>query len=103
MRNMIFLIRHGHTYYNLEDRNGGNPDLTELGKKQSSEIGSILLLTDINKIFTSPLKRSVETAKIIQESHPGVDIEKADELKEIDSGQLDNHTNKDFQNKYPGI
>ena len=34
----LYLIRHGETYFNLEDRIGGNSDLTENGWKQAEAL-----------------------------------------------------------------
>ena len=61
----IYLVRHGQTEWNRELRFRGRADipLDEDGHKQASAIADTLRGKDINAIYTSPLRRSVETAR----------------------------------------
>ncbi len=63
----LFLIRHGQTTGDLEDRYGGTYDdhLTELGQKQLQETADKLVDSGIETIFHSPLVRARESAEII--------------------------------------
>jgi probable phosphoglycerate mutase len=63
----IYLIRHGETTSDIEDRFGGYYDdyLTEKGKKQAQEMTTFLKDFPLVKIFFSPRIRTVETAKAL--------------------------------------
>jgi broad specificity phosphatase PhoE len=66
----IYLIRHGETTGDIEDRFGGDYDdhLTERGQKQAQEMMTFLKDVSLTKIFFSPRIRAVETARIMLES-----------------------------------
>lgn len=85
---MIYLIRHG-----LDDETyiGGysNIGLTEEGIKQVHEISSWLKenIKNTNKIYTSDIKRAVETTLIIN-SYLNLETELLKDLRELDKGLL---------------
>ena len=67
---MIYLVRHGQTKFNVEQRHQGHIDspLTELGREQARRAGEVLAtLIDPRDsvIFSSPLGRALQTATII--------------------------------------
>ena len=64
----IYLMRHGQTTGDIEDRFGGDYEdhLTDLGKIQAKELAGKLLNLNIEKIYYSPRIRAVETAEIIK-------------------------------------
>lgn len=64
----IYLVRHGETTGDVEDRYGGSYDdhLTDLGKQQLEETAQKLESLGIECIFTSPLIRAKESTEIIQ-------------------------------------
>ena len=61
----VYLVRHGQTEWNRELRFRGRADipLNENGHKQASAIADTLKDKGINAIYTSPLRRSIETAR----------------------------------------
>jgi len=63
----IFLLRHGETTGDVENRYGGDYDdhLSEKGKKQASELAVRLVEEEIETIYVSPKIRAVETAMIV--------------------------------------
>lgn len=63
----ILFVRHGQTNLNYPRRMQGisNEELNATGKKQADEIRKILENKKIDFIITSPLKRAVQTAEII--------------------------------------
>ena len=84
----IFLIRHGQSDWNAMERIDGQKDeskLSELGKKQAHQLAERLSGERINRIYSSPLRRAKETAKIIGQ---GKEIIFDDRLKERDFGEL---------------
>jgi broad specificity phosphatase PhoE len=68
---MIYLIRHGQTLWNIQERKQGHQDspLTEEGIYQASAIGTLLKKNESDlsqfRILSSPLGRARHTAEII--------------------------------------
>lgn len=69
----LTLIRHGQTNYNLKDLCNGRPNpkvhLTALGKKQAQIAAKKLAKEKFEVIFISELRRSRQTAEIINHYH----------------------------------
>ncbi|MBR3511689.1 MAG: histidine phosphatase family protein [Clostridia bacterium] len=65
----VYLTRHGLTDWNVLGKIQGitDTDLNEEGKKQAEKTRDDLKETNIDVVIASPLKRAVETAKIITE------------------------------------
>lgn len=63
----IYLIRHGQTTGDIENRYGGdyNDELTGEGETQANKLADKLVNSGIQVIFCSPLIRAQQTAKII--------------------------------------
>lgn len=63
----IYLIRHGETTGDVENRYGEDYDdhLTERGKQQARELANKTVGLGIQKIFCSPRIRTIETARIL--------------------------------------
>jgi broad specificity phosphatase PhoE len=68
----IYLVRHGQTTGDVENRYGGDYDdhLTSLGQQQSKEVAKKLADKGIEVIYYSPLSRARETAAIIKSEIP---------------------------------
>lgn len=64
---IIYLIRHGQTTGDIENRYGGDYDdhLTDVGKQQSSKLAGQLADKNIERLYASPRIRAKETATII--------------------------------------
>lgn len=64
---MIYLVRHGESEANVQKRYSGitDVDLSEKGKLQAAAAGKRLLTEKISNVYSSPLKRAGDTAKII--------------------------------------
>jgi probable phosphoglycerate mutase len=105
---MIYLIRHGQTEFNREDRVQGRVDspLTELGAEQASAMGE--RLRDIVReepgdwaLQTSPLGRARQTAAIIAAiaglPEPGVDAR----LIEVGYGDFEGFTRAELDERWP--
>lgn len=87
----IRLVRHGKTDWNQELRiQGGSSDtpLNEDGRRQAENMASRLSQRSIHAIYSSPLRRAIETAQIIASHHHlGVVVEKS--LREVEAGRLE--------------
>jgi len=87
----LFLVRHGATEAN-ESRpyvlQGRYMDLTlsEAGQQQAESVGRFLSGFAIRRVFSSPLRRAIETAKAIAKPH-GLTIQTLDALTECDVGR----------------
>jgi broad specificity phosphatase PhoE len=101
---IIYLLRHGETQWNTESRLQGHLDspLTEKGCYQASHNGSRLnnLLAANPAIYSSPLGRCIETARIVA-SKIGVNettIKKDERLKELNYGHWEGRIKSEIQN-----
>jgi probable phosphoglycerate mutase len=69
----IYCLRHGQTNYNVLGLCNDDPSrdvhLTELGRGQAQEAANALRHARLQKIFVSPLRRTRETAEIINQFH----------------------------------
>lgn len=67
-----YFVRHGETYFNRFSRVQGWADtpLTPAGKKDAKHVGTILSPIKIDYLFSSDLKRAVDTARILIANHP---------------------------------
>ena len=79
----VYLIRHGETTGDIEDRFGGDYDdhLTEKGRQQAMDLGETIKNKNIEIILHSPRIRAVETAKIVSEK-TGVPTEEIHDFRE---------------------
>ena len=98
----IYLIRHGETTGDIEDRYGGAYDdhLTELGKQQLSETANQLRDTRVDCLYHSPLIRARESAEIINEVLQ-TEMKEVSGLQERNYGVLGGLTKTEALEKYP--
>jgi broad specificity phosphatase PhoE len=90
----IILVRHGETDWNLERRiQGGSsdPPLNARGREQAESMALKLEKEDIQAIYSSPLQRGLNTAKIIARCHK-IEVVVEPSLKEIEAGELEGVT-----------
>ena len=106
----IWLVRHGETEWNLEQRHQGRLDspLTGRGRRQAVALGERLrtaFATDrIDRILTSPLGRARDTAEILAatlELDPSCIAVDA-RLREISWGTWDGMTAGEIDRAFPG-
>lgn len=95
----LFLLRHGETYFNLEDRIGGNSELTEKGKAQAEALAEHFRARKIFYVFTSQMKRTVQTAEPICELQKQCMIIPLKEFNEIDSGDCECMSYREIRRK----
>ena len=106
---MIDLLRHSETEFNKLGKYQGLLDspLTPLGRAQVSQ-NSVLLkhqLTDTQniKIYSSPLGRAMESAKILYQylNYPFDDVIIDQRLQEVDLGDWSGHSFSELKQDYP--
>jgi broad specificity phosphatase PhoE/predicted kinase len=82
----LYLIRHGETYFNLENRIGGDSPLTPKGAEQAQALARHFKNKKIPLIFTSKRMRTIQTAEPIKALQKESTIIPLKEFNEIDSG-----------------
>jgi len=84
----IFLVRHGETQWNRESRFQGQIDipLNATGQAQGRKAAEFLKAVELDFAVSSPMSRPKETAQLILEHHPGVELTDKEDLKEIGHG-----------------
>ena len=98
----LYLVRHGATQLTAEDRFSGSAgvDLSDEGRRQAARLGERLRDEEITAAFSSPLTRTLETARIIAASC-GLTIETRDGLREISHGRWEGLTRQEVEARYP--
>lgn len=91
---MIYLIRHGQTELNSRHALQGRSDLplNEKGVEEAKGAAEMLASVHFDRVYSSPLVRAVQTAKIIV---PGVPAQIDERLIEMDYGPYEGMDLKD--------
>jgi len=96
-------MRHGQTYFMLENRLGGDSELTPFGFEQAAKISKWLADIDIKAVYCSTLKRSVQTAEVLHKSHPKTPLIQTSELCELSNGDMDSIKYEEFEQEFPKL
>lgn len=99
----LFLVRHGETYFNQEDRIGGDSELTEKGLAQARALAEYFSKIRIPIIFTSNHIRTLQTATPIAERQEHSSIIALTEFNEIHAGICDGMTYQEIQEQMPEV
>jgi len=100
----LIIIRHGETDWNIEGRYQGqaDPPLNKKGFSQARKLASELTKTGLDVIFSSPLQRAFQTAKVIAEPlNIPVNIEPR--LMEIHQGEWQTLLVTEIAARYPEV
>ena len=97
----LYLVRHGATPLTAEDRFSGSTgvDLSDEGRRQAARLGERLRAENLTAAYSSPLSRSLETAKIVGAAC-GLEIETRDGLREISHGRWEGLTRQEVESRY---
>ncbi|MBW2560397.1 MAG: histidine phosphatase family protein [Deltaproteobacteria bacterium] len=99
----LFLARHGETYFNLENRIGGDSDLTEEGLLQAEGLARYFRKKEIPLIFTSDTKRTIQMAMPIKASQQKCTIIPLPEFNEIDGGICECMSYEEIRKEMPRV
>lgn len=99
----LFLIRHGETYFNLEDRIGGDSPLTDKGMAQARALARYFESKRIPIIFTSEKVRTIQTAEPIKLLQGNCAIIPLKEFNEIDSGVCECMSYEEIRTRMPYV
>ncbi len=99
---ILYLVRHGQSLYNLERRIQGQADvaLSPLGLRQGAAVAAALAKLPIDAVYSSPLRRAMETAEPVAAEH-GLTIHTDDRLKEINAGVFQGLIWNEIEAQYP--
>lgn len=98
----ILLARHGETDWNREGRFQGHadPPLNRTGRDQAVELSVALMAEDLAAVYSSPLRRALETAEIVAASRELEPVTVA-ALREVDVGSWSGLTRTEVEQRFP--
>ena len=102
MTTRLYLVRHGSTPLTAEDRFSGDVgvDLSDEGRAQAERLGIRLQDDAITAVYSSPLSRALETARIIGR-RCGLEPGLVPELREISHGHWEGMRRRDVETRFP--
>ena len=98
----ILLARHGETDWNREGRFQGwaDPPLNRTGLDQAVELSVRVMAEDLTAVYSSPLRRALETAEVVAASH-GLEPVTVNGLREVDVGSWSGLTRTEIEERFP--
>jgi broad specificity phosphatase PhoE len=98
----ILLARHGETDWNRDGRFQGHadPPLNRTGRAQAVELSVALMAEELAAVYSSPLRRALETAEVVAASH-GLEPVQVDSLREVDVGSWSGLTRAEIEQRFP--
>jgi probable phosphoglycerate mutase len=99
----ILLIRHGETDWNRIRRFQGRSDLplNQKGKDQAHALALALKDESLTAIYSSPLIRTLETARLIKVFHPSIPLFEEEGLVEMNLGEFEGMEAQHWAAEYP--
>jgi broad specificity phosphatase PhoE len=96
----LVLIRHGQTDWNVEERFQGQLDtaMNAVGRRQAADVKRYLAGTMFDKVYSSPLCRAFETARLIVGDSPIIPDRR---LSEIHHGLWQGRTKNEIHRRWP--
>ncbi|MDY6834288.1 MAG: histidine phosphatase family protein [Chloroflexota bacterium] len=97
----MMLVRHGQTDGNIQGRYQGRTDvdLNQVGREQANKLAQRLSSEKIGYIYSSSLKRAMQTAEAVAKLH-GMTVIPREDIREIDVGDLEGMTVEEIERKY---
>jgi broad specificity phosphatase PhoE len=97
----LYLVRHGATQLTAEDRFAGaiGVDLSDEGRWQAARLGERLQHEGISALYTSPLSRTLETARIVGAACK-LEPQAREELREISHGRWEGLTRREVETQF---
>jgi broad specificity phosphatase PhoE len=100
----LILARHGETVWNVEKIYRGRKDvsLDEVGIKQAELLGKYLSNWKLEAVYSSPLKRALDTANIVAR-YQKVGVHVAEGLIDFDYGEWQSLPEQEARRLYPTL
>jgi probable phosphoglycerate mutase len=101
---LVILARHGETDWNRDGiwQGHGDPRLNELGRRQAATLAEQLTDVAIDAIYSSDLRRALETAEIIAATRR-LHVHTDPDLREMDVGAWSGLTTAEIEERFPGM
>jgi broad specificity phosphatase PhoE len=98
----VYLARHGESDWNAANRFQGHRDrpLTDLGRRQADALAELVAQENVDAIYSSPLIRALETARIVA-ARTGREVTELDGLREVDTGSWSGLSRAEVQERFP--
>ena len=98
----LYIVRHGETEWNKEDRIQGRLDssLTNKGRLHAKLLGESLKDVDFTRIISSPSQRTLETAQLIK-GNRDIPLIEDENLMEMHMGPWQGLTKEEIKAQYP--
>ena len=100
----FILARHGETTWNVEKVFRGRADvaLNEVGIRQAELLGKYLSSWKLEAIYSSPLRRALDTANIVA-THQQAAVCVAEDLVDFDYGEWQSLPEQEAKRLYPAL
>lgn len=98
-RRTVWMVRHGESVFNVEDRVGGDSDLSPRGRAFAKSLAAFMATRRGEEpitVWTSRLKRTMQTAELLPEQPTAYRA-----LDEIDAGVCDGMTYAEIRRRFP--
>lgn len=92
----IYIVRHGESENNLKEVIGSDPELTKRGEIQAELIAKTLANVKFDFIFSSDLRRTINTAKVIAKNN-NLKIRTSKKLRERNYGEYEGQPMEKFR------
>ena len=101
----IYLVRHGETQGNIDDKAQGHLDvpLTETGRIQAKAVAERLNNVEFDAVYSSDLQRAFDTAKAITAQRPELQIQTRSQLREYHFGDYEDMLWDEVSNTDPQL
>jgi 2,3-bisphosphoglycerate-dependent phosphoglycerate mutase len=98
----VLLARHGESDWNRAKRWQGHADrpLTDLGRLQAEELAERLADTELDAVYSSDLRRAVDTAEAVARRR-GLAVRTMRDLREVDVGAWSGLTRAEAEAQFP--
>jgi broad specificity phosphatase PhoE len=98
----VFIVRHGATDWNHSKRAQGHADidLNDEGRRQAQQTARQLADEPIEAVYSSDLRRAVDTARPIAEVH-GLEVQTDARFREIDQGEWEGLHTDEIRERWP--
>ncbi|MBI4297602.1 MAG: histidine phosphatase family protein [Chloroflexi bacterium] len=104
MRTHLYLIRHGRTDWNRQERYRGRFDLPldQEGERQAQALAQRLAPVPLEAVYSSPLRRAWSTAQAVVQAR-GLEVRTLAGLLDIDYGEWQGLALDEAQSRYPKL
>lgn len=100
----LYVVRHGSSEFNLENRIGGDSPLAVQGHHQAQNLAAAFCQTPLSIVFTSSKRRTKQTAAYILEAHTNPpELHSMPLFDEIDSGICEGMDYEEVKRRRPDV